>query len=64
MANDSYIEILESDEYEGQFSMPDDVAIAWQYHDEIKYQERLATSYPQDIEARRAAQWLTEQSAW
>lgn len=31
---------------------------AWMLEDEIKYQTRLAISYPQDENARRAAQWL------
>lgn len=31
----------------------------WMLEDEIEYQTRLATSYPQDISAKRAAKWLT-----
>ena len=31
----------------------------WMIEDEIEYQTRLATSYPQDMSAKRAAKWLT-----
>lgn len=35
-----------------------ELTAAWMLDDEIKYQTRLAISYPQDENARRAAQWL------
>jgi hypothetical protein len=40
------------------------VAAAWQYQDEIEYQVRVATSYPQDANAIFAANWLEGQGAW
>jgi hypothetical protein len=58
-------ELIETDAEEtNALSMDPAVAAAWQYHDEIEYQARVATSYPQDADAIFAANWLQGQGAW
>lgn len=56
MANEEY-----DTQPENYSEMDTDVVIAWQYHDEIEYQERLAISFPRDSSAIFAENWLTEQ---
>lgn len=58
MAHDEFLDDSQPENYS---EMDSDVAIAWQYHDEIEYQERLAISYPVDADAIFAQNWLAEQ---
>ena len=55
------LEFLDDTQPENFLSMDADVAMAWQYHDEIEYQERLAISYPVDSSVIFAQNWLKEQ---
>jgi hypothetical protein len=58
-------EYIDTDyEESNDLSMDPVVAATWQYHDEIDYQVRMATSYPQDADAIFAANWLRGQGAW
>lgn len=58
MAHD---EILEDSQPENYLEMEAETAAAWQYHEEIDYQQRLAISYPVDEAVIFAQNWLTEQ---
>lgn len=60
-----YFEVTEPEYEEAEaLSMDPEVAVAWMFDEEVKYQTALATSYPQDAAAVAAATWLTEQRAW
>lgn len=60
-------EIYTDEEYASMQDEEDtgaEMMAAWQFHDEIEYQAKVAISYPQDVQAIFAANWLRTQGVW
>ena len=54
-------ENYEDPQPENFLEMEAETAYAWEYHEEIAYQERLAISYPRDAAVIIAQNWLEEE---